>query len=312
VTATAEVLALFGPTAAGKSALAHAAALRLGGEIVVADPFQRYRGLEIAADAPSESARREVPYHFVGDLALSESSSAGAFAARAHEMIDAIHARGRVPIVTGGTALYLRAALSDLGFPPDVDAATRSWAERLVAEDHTAAVAELERRDPAAAARVDTGNPRRLARALELATTPTADDRPTERLWDAGTRRPTCLVVVMRPREVLDRFIAERVRRELEDGLVDELARALATPEVSREALQIIGAREVADIRAGTADPAALPGLLEARTRRLARRQLSWIRRWPHALVLDLDDRPAAEALPGLLAIWATSGARAR
>ncbi len=129
------MLALFGPTAAGKSTLAHAAARELDAEIVVADPFQRYRGLEIAADAPSAHQRAEVPYHFVGDLALAESSSAGAFGRSAHATIDAIHARGRIAIVTGGTALYLRAALTDLGFPPPVAAATRAWAEALVATD---------------------------------------------------------------------------------------------------------------------------------------------------------------------------------
>jgi tRNA dimethylallyltransferase len=299
-----DVLALFGPTAAGKSALAHAAALRLGGEIIVADPFQRYRGLEIAADAPSAADRADVAYHFVGDLELIESSSAGEFAARAHEAIDQVRARGRVPIVTGGTALYLRAALTELGFPPSVSTETRTWAEGLVARDMPMAVAELARRDPAAAARVDTANPRRLARALELAGSPESQGAPTGRLWDDSMRIPTCLVVVTRPREVLDRLIATRVQREIDDGLVSELERALDAPATSREALQIIGAREVAGMRTGEITPAQLSGLLEARTRRLARRQLAWVRRWPHARVIDLDDAPAVGALGVLLEIW--------
>jgi tRNA dimethylallyltransferase len=120
-------------------------------------------------------------------------------------------------------------------------------------------------------------------------------------------RRATCLVVVLRPRELLDRLIATRVQRELDDGLVGELERAMDTPGVSREALQIIGAREVAQMRRGEIDPATLPGLLEARTRRLARRQLAWVRRWPHAHVLDLGDAPAIAALPRLLEVWCRS-----
>ena len=276
-----DVLALFGPTAAGKSALAHAAARALGGEIVVADPFQRYRGLEIAADAPSARQRAEVRYHFVGDLALTEASTAGAFAAQAHRTIDEIRRRAGVAIVTGGTALYLRAALTEMGFPPEVAPATRAWAEALVAADAGVAAAELARRDPQAAARIDLANPRRLARALEIAGTPEAGGGPTDRLWDGSMRVPTWLGIVVRPREVIDRRIAARVHRELEDGLVGELERALETPGVSRAALQIIGAREVAAMRAGTVSPQELPGLLAARTRRLARRQLAWIRRWP-------------------------------
>jgi tRNA dimethylallyltransferase len=299
-----DVLALFGPTAAGKSALAHAAARALNAEIVVADPFQRYRGLEVAADAPSARQRAQVPYHFVGDLALTESSSAGAFAAAAHSTIDAIRARGRLAIVTGGTALYLRAALTDLGFPSSVAPATRAWAEALVAADPNQAASELARRDPDAAARVDLANPRRLVRALEIATTPQAVGHPTGRLWDEAMRAPTWLGVVTRPREVLDTMIAIRVRRELDDGLVNELERALDTPAASREALQIIGAREVADLRAGRVSAEQLPDLLAARTRRLARRQLAWARRWPHAHVIDLGERPAADALPELLAAW--------
>jgi tRNA dimethylallyltransferase len=300
----ADVLALFGPTAAGKSALAHAVAVALGGEIIVADPFQRYRGLEIAADAPSVRVRAEVPYHFVGDLDLTESSTAGQFAICAHEVIDAVRSRGRVPVVAGGTALYLRAAITELGFPPVVAPEIRAWAEELVARDLQGAATELALRDAAAAARVDTANPRRLVRALELAATPTQSNAPTERLWDDSMRVTTCLVVVTRPRELLDRLIATRVRRELDDGLVAELEQALATPRVSREALQIIGAREVDAMRRGEIDPVTLQSRLEARTRRLARRQMGWIRRWPHAQVLDLGDAPPVDALASLIALW--------
>ncbi len=275
--------------------------MALGAEIVVADPFQRYRGLEIAADSPRPDALAEVRYHCVGDLALTERSTAAGFAERAHAAIDACATAGRPAVVSGGTGLYLRAALADLGFPAEGPAEVRTWAEGLAGGDPAAALEELRARDPDAAARVDAANPRRLARALEVAA---AGGRRGDALWTAGLRRPTLLVAVTRPREELDRRIARRVLRELDDGLVAEIEAALDTPGVSREALQVIGAREVAALRAGELDAADLPERLAARTRRLARRQLAWLRRTPGVAELDLGEVPAEDALPALLALW--------
>lgn len=274
---------------------------------MVADPFQRYRGLEIAADSPGAAATAEVRHHGVGDLHLAERSTAAGFAALAHGAIDDAIARGAVPIVSGGTGLYLRAALARMEFPPAPDAAVRAWAEDLAARDPSAALAALRARDPEAAARVDAANPRRVARALEIASGPAP--RPEGAgLWTGAVRRPTLLVGLTRPREVLDRRIAERVRRELDDGLVAELEAALDTPGVSREALQVIGAREVLALRAGELAHAELAERLAARTRRLARKQLTWLRKTPGIVPLDLGDEPAENALPRLLALWRGSG----
>jgi len=298
----ARVLALFGPTAAGKSALAHAAALALGGEIVVCDPFQRYRGLEIAADSPRAGALAEVPHHIVGDLALEEASTAGGFAPLAHRAIDDALARGRVPVVAGGTGLYLRAALADLRFPPPPPAGLRERSERMALEDPAAALAAVAELDPLAAARVDAANPRRLARALERAEAGAAAE---DRLWSAPPRHPTLLVGVVRPRPVLDRLIAQRVRRELDEGLVAEIEAALDHPAgLSREAAQVIGVREVLAMRAGDLDAGDLEAALGARTRRLAKKQLTWLRKTPEVATLDLAEDPAEAALPALLELW--------
>lgn len=292
-----------GPTASGKSALAHSAARALGGEIVVADPFQRYRGLEIAADSPRAAEMAEVPYHAVGDLALTERSTAAGFARLAHRAIDDALARGRVPVVSGGTGLYVRAAIAELGFPEDAAPELRTWAEELVRADPVAALAELRARDPLAAERVDAANPRRLARALEIAAGP-GGGGPGDALWSQATRHPTLVIGLVRPREELDRRIAARVERELADGLVAELTAAMATPGASREALQVIGAREVAAVAVGALSPADLPDRLAARTRRLARKQLTWLRKTPGVVPLDIGDRPAEAALPRLLSLW--------
>lgn len=302
----AEVLALFGPTAVGKSALAHALALELGGEIIVADPFQRYRGLEIAADAPSERERAEVPYHFVGDLDLRQASSAGEFAASADRRTADILGRGRVPIVAGGSGLYVRLALAAVDVARPVPPDLREDVESLVATDPQAARAELGRRDPDALEATETENPRRLSRALELART--GQERVSE-LWSAPNRRPTHLVGVRRPREHLYELIASRVDRELRDGLVAELERALATPGFSREAAQIIGVKEVRRIHDGALGLEDLPARLTARTKVLARRQLTWLRRLDLDQSIDLGtSSDPAEHLPALVsALRATS-----
>lgn len=299
----ARVLALFGPTAAGKSRLAHAVARELGGEIVVADPFQRYRGLEIAADSPRPAELAEVPYHLVGDLGLSEASSAGDYARLAHTAIDDILARGRVPVVAGGTGLYLRAALADLDFPEDVPADIRREVEALVHGDLDAAIDDLRSRDPAAADRVDLKNPRRIARALELARSG-VKPLQVDQLWTHATRLPTLLIGVLRPRDHLDALIAGRVGRELADGLLAELEAAIDTPGFTREAGQIIGVKEVLAMRAGTVTAGELPALLAARTRKLARAQLTWLRKTPGIVQLHLADEPAEDAVPRVLALW--------
>jgi tRNA dimethylallyltransferase len=275
-------------------------ALRLGGEIVVADPFQRYRGLEIAADSPRPDERDEVPYHLVGDLALHESSSAAQYADLAHAAIDDILLRGRVPIVSGGTGLYVRAALADLDFPAEPTVDVRDAAEHAVVTDLAAAVRRLWELDRAAAERVDVANPRRVARALALAMSGIRA-KPSDELWASGTRHPTTIVGLSRERTAIDQLIATRVDREIADGLVQEIEAAIDSPQgMSREAAQIIGVKELLAMRAGELDRTDLPARLATRTRRLARAQLTWLRKTPgitEVAVDGLDTEAVAERI---------------
>jgi tRNA dimethylallyltransferase len=291
-----------GPTASGKSALAHAVARAHDAEIVVADPFQRYRGLEIASDAPRAHERAEVPYHLVGDLDLHEASRAGDFAALAHAAIDDIIARGHLAIVTGGTGLYLRAALCELDFSDPVSPDVRRDAEELVARDLAAAVSRLAVLDAEGARRVDVKNPRRVARALELAEVGRPAARAAVVLWTGDTRLPTVLVGVDRPRDLLHERIAQRVRRELDEGLEAEIEAALDGPGgMSREAAQIIGVKEVRAIRSGEMDPGRLEESLVMRTRRLARKQGTWLRKTPGIARCE-EREPEVDAVMRLLA----------
>jgi len=294
---------IFGPTAAGKSALAHAVAQQLGAEIVVADPFQRYRGLEIAADAPRARERAEVPYHLVADLDLSQSSSAGTYAAAAHAEIDRIVEAGGTPVLTGGTGLYIRAALTDMQMRPAPPDEVRRWAERLVEDDLPAAVAELRSRHPAVAAAIDTDNPRRVTRALERVAMGD-DDGGGGDIWSEPVRRPAYVVGITRPREVVHRLIAQRVRRELDEGLVAELEQARAYADLARPPTQVIGMREVAAIAAGEMAADGLEDALNVRTRRLARMQETWMRKMAPDVVFDLGDGPAAAFADDVVSHW--------
>ena len=266
----------------------------------MADPFQRYRGLEVAADAPGPTARAEVTYHFVGDLDLHEDSRAGGFAQAAHAVVDDLVGRGCVPIVAGGTGLYLRAATCDLDMRPPPDADVREWAEALAA-DPAAAMAELRRRAPDLAAATDPANPRRVARALERAH---SGDAGGGDIWAAAPRRPTLVVGLDRPRDVLHGLIAQRVRREMADGLIDELTAAAARPDLARGPAQVIGMSEARALATGDIDIVQFEEAVNVRTRRLARMQGTWMRRMSPDLTIDLGDGPAEAAVASIVAAW--------
>ena len=170
----------------------------------------------------------------MGDLALTEGSTAAGFARLAHAAIDSALARGRVPVVAGGTGLYLRAALADLAFPDEPEPELREWSERLVEHDPAGALRALAARDPGGgrARRRRQPAPAGARAAGRAAAAPRRAG--AGELWSAQTRRPTLLVAVTRPREELDRRIAERVRRELDDGLVAEIEAALDDARASR------------------------------------------------------------------------------
>jgi tRNA dimethylallyltransferase len=278
-----EVVAIFGPTASGKSAVAEAAADRLGTEVVSADAMQVYRGLAILTNQPTRHTR------LVAIRSLDEEMSLGAFAALAHREIDALVDDRGVAVVSGGTGLYLRAALADMDVPPPVAPDVRSRIAREVDADHEAAHRRLASLDPAAAAVVHPRDRQRLVRALELAETGVSLVAGRDRLWDGPTRRSTLVVGLDVPPEVLDRRIRRRAEEMFARGVVDE-ARAALAASVSRTAEKTLGLREVAEL-----GPDALERLV-VRTRRYAAYQRKWMRRIPGIVVLDGDRAPQAVA----------------
>jgi tRNA dimethylallyltransferase len=284
------VIAIFGPTASGKTAVAEAIADAVPSQIVSADSMQVYQGLPILTNQP------EWPAALVGIWPLDREGSVAEYQRLAHEAVDGALSQGRTPIVVGGTGLYLRAALADLALPPAPPAGVRERWERLYdrlgPEQAHAALAE---RDPQAAQAVHPNDRRRVVRALELHEARGSLAPPRDRLWSEETRHPTLIFGLDVPKAVLDDRIRERTQAMFESGVEEEVARALRAP-VSRTATQIIGLREIAELPRDEAVAA-----IALRTRRYAAYQRKWMRRLPRVQAVSAD-RPAVETAAEIVA----------
>jgi tRNA dimethylallyltransferase len=277
------VVAIFGPTASGKTAVAEAVADRLGGDVVSADSMQAYRGLPILTAQPDR------PTRLVGIWPLDHEGSVADYAGLAHAAIDDLVDAGRIPVVAGGTGLYLRAALAELRLPPAPTQEQRARWERAydrLGPERSYAV--LGERDPDAAARLHPNDRRRVVRALELTELGSSLSPDADRLWTSETRLPTVVFGLDVPRGVLEERIVRRADAMFAAGVVDEARRALAGP-ISATAVRALGLREVAELSRDKALEA-----LVARTRRYAAYQRKWLRRIP-GLVSVNADRPVDE-----------------
>jgi tRNA dimethylallyltransferase len=274
------VLAIFGPTASGKTAVAETVADLLGGEVVSADSMQAYRGLRVLTAQPARATR------LVGIWPLSHEGSVAEYAGLAHGAIDELVAAGRTPVVAGGTGLYLRAALADLELPPAPPAERRAhWEEVYDRLGPTRAYQALVERDPAAAARLHANDRRRVVRALELCELGSSLRPASDRLWTEETRHPSAVFGLEVSREALLRRIEQRAREMFAAGVVAEARAALSGP-ISSTAVHALGLRDVAELP----EEQALEALI-VRTRRYAAYQRKWLRRIP-GLVSVNADRP--------------------
>ena len=301
------VVALFGATALGKTDVAVALAERLRADIVVADSMQVYEGLPIVTNQPDEAQRARARHHLVGFVPPQREFTVAEYAREAHEVIDGLQREGRAVVVEGGSGLYLRAALGDLEFAVPPDEALRRELEERWACDPGGVVDELRRLDPAGLARLDASNPRRVIRALE-AVLVSGEPLPVagrDRLWRPGERYAHSLVALVPDddREALKARIEARVDEMLVAGAVEEVARARDGGPISRTALQAIGVRELGAVLDGdlSLDEAAVR--MKARTRALARRQLTWMRKLPAAAQTPAAGRPPEAVAADVLAL---------
>jgi tRNA dimethylallyltransferase len=295
-----EVIALFGPTGVGKTAVAIALAERLRhlGEdpvAVSADALQVYAGLETLTGAPSASECEQLEHRLVSIVGVEQTFSVGRYAQLAHAEIDGLLASGRRPIVVGGTGLYLRAALTELSLrPPPPEGVREHWLAELEARGPEALHALLARRAPQAAARIEPGDRQRVVRTLELLEAGELQEPGESELWAAETRRSTLLVGLVMERAQLYSRIDRRVDQMVAAGAAEEVRRAAAAG-ASTTARKALGFSELLE---GDAEA------MRRRTRQYARRQLTWMRKLSGVEVLEITHRNAAAAAGEVVELW--------
>lgn len=289
------VLALVGPTGAGKSRAALAAAARLDADIVAVDAFTVYRDLSIGTAKPSAADRRRVPHHMVDVLDVEQECTVGWFQRAAREAIATVRDRGRVPLLVGGSGLYFRAVADPLTFPPTDPAVRRRLADSW-RHHPEGAHAHLAARDPDAAAKIDPANLRRTIRALEVIELTGRPFSAFRTAWDAyqPVYDPLVVVGLACDREALGQRLDARVDAMLAAGWLEE-CRALAGRPLSHTAAQAIGYAELLSHLRGETDLAEAVARIKARTRRYAARQQRWFARDPRIRWVHPGD--AAEAL---------------
>ncbi len=289
------MITVVGPTAAGKSALSIALARALGGEVVNADSMQLYRGMDIGTAKLTPAERAGVPHHLLDIWDVTEPAAVAAYQALARAAIDDILARGRVPLLVGGSGLYIRAVLEEFDFP-GTDPAIRARLEEELAAGGPAPLFErLSRRDPTAAAKILPSNGRRIVRALEVI-------ELTGRPFAAALPEPTpyypaVQIGVDRDPAELDERIATRVDLMWAAGLLDEV-RGLTGLRSGRTASRALGYQQALAQLDGVLSEAEARADTVRGTRRFVRRQRSWFRRDPSITWLDAaSDTLVADAL---------------
>jgi tRNA dimethylallyltransferase len=293
----AEVIAVFGPTASGKSAAAIELARALDGEIVSCDAMQLYRGLPILTNQPSEAELARTPHHLVAVWPLGHEGSVAEFGELARAAVDDVVGRGRTAILCGGGGLYLRAALAPLELPPPPAPGVRErFAELYDRQGGEATHALLAERDARAAASVHPNDRRRVVRALELAEAGASLAPAEDTLWQRHDLRRTLVFGLTVDPGAVNERIAQRTREMFERGVEDEVRSAIAGPPLSSTAERIHGLQDVRALLAGEIDRDEAIARLDARTRRYAKRQRVWMRRLPDLIPAGSSDEMLARA----------------
>lgn len=293
-----KLVVLSGPTASGKSALALELARIFPFEIVNADSLQVYRGMDIGSAKPTPAERAEVPHHLIDVADPDEAYHAGRFVAEADAAIAEIRGRGRLPLVVGGTGMYIRALLRGLDDLPSDPAVRAALSARWDSEGGAPLFAELLAADPATAARVHPADRVRVIRALEIAAVAGKPASSLREAWGSGeTRHPHLFLALEIPREAMYARIDARVDEMFRMGLLDEVRGLLARgygPEL--KPMGALGYRHAAAHLLGGVSLGRTVSDMKADTRRYAKRQVTWLAREPQASRIAAGEGPGAAA----------------
>lgn len=284
------VAALLGPTAVGKTRLAVELAPSLNAEIISVDSMQIYRGMDIGTAKPGPELLEKVPHHLIGFVDPGEDFSVAEFQKVARKAVEDVHARGKLPMLVGGSGLYFEAVVFDVRFPPgSVDDQLRRELESWVTKDPEGASRRLREIDPLFSRREDSVNPRRMVRALEVF------ERTGRPISDFQAKRgeypvfhPYSGVVIDAPRESLYRAIDKRVDEMVAEGLIDEVKALASAGRLSRTASKALGYEEIMAYLNGELSIEGAAYEIKMRSRRYAKRQVTWFRRIPglHWMIL--------------------------
>jgi tRNA dimethylallyltransferase len=287
------IVAIVGPTGVGKSDLGIQVALTLAGrgiaaEVINADAMQLYDGMDIGTAKVPKSERQGVTHHLLDVWPVSKEASVADYQTLAREAITDAHTRGVIPLLVGGSGLYVSSVLYEFEFPGTDPNVRQALEKRLQDEGVETLVAELREKDPEAAEAIDPRNSRRIVRALEVI-------QITGKPFGAGLharstlwREPVLVVGVQRERSVLSRALEQRVEKMWEAGLVDEVQGLMNGPEpLGVTAAQAIGYRQVMEYLDGSMTKAEAIAETVSLTKRYARRQMSWFRRDPQIVWRD-------------------------
>ena len=284
------VIALLGPTGVGKSRLAAMLAPLLEAEIVSVDSMQIYRGMDIGTAKIDSENRRRVPHHLLDIVDPSQSFSVADFQKAARHAIEDIDARKKVPFLVGGTGLYFEAAILDMRFPPDsADGALRRRIEAWAARDPDGLRKKLAEIDPEFAAGESLNNMRRAIRAMEVNK---STGRPFSSFKKSGCRAcyPYAGAVIDMPRPLLYEAIEQRVDEMMQAGLLDEIAGLKRHGSLSRTAAQALGYKEILEHLEGRKTLEESIAEIKQRSRRYAKRQITWFRHIPDLHWFDLRE----------------------
>lgn len=300
------VLCIVGPTAVGKSAVAERVALRLGGEVVSVDSMQVYKGMDIGT-AKTPAAERLCALHMVDVTELGEPYSVSQFQTSARTCIQGLIEQQKVPVLCGGTGLYLDAVIDDMRFPHGETGSSLRASYEDIAREQGADVlhALLAQRDAESAAQIHPNNVRRVVRALEMLDEGVSYARTHEGLKHREPYYAARLWALTLPREELYQRINERVDAMFEQGLLDEVCGLVSRGLLSSPtAAAAIGYKETVQVLTGELSEDEARQLVKRNTRRYAKRQLSWIRRDGRARWIDLSSTSYEEAIQIICDDW--------